>query len=195
MNDHLKQRLVGAVVLVALAVIFVPMLLQGNKRSGIPMFGSNVPAKPDLKAGEIDIPLQVPTPAPAASATVVEQPVKPQAVRPAVKAAEPAKTPEPAAAPAEQAQRLKPAVPASTAPPADGWAVQVGSFGAAHNAMKLRDSLRAKGYPAYVEQVKVSRGASYRVRVGPMLARGEAVALQGKLEAKLHMRGIVVHQP
>ncbi len=190
MNEHLKQRLVGAVVLVALAVIFVPMLLQGNKRSGIPMFGSNVPARPEVKAGEIDIPLQVPTPAPAASATVVEQPVKPApTARPAAK---PAAVP---ATPVAQAQRLKPAVPAPMAPPAEAWAVQVGSFGEAHNALKLRDTLRAKGYPAYVEQVKASRGASYRVRVGPMLARGEAVALQGKLEAKLHMRGLVVHQP
>ena len=193
MNDHLKQRLVGAVVLVALAVIFVPMLLQGHKRSGIPMFGSNVPSKPDLKAGEIDIPLQVPSPAPAAAATAIEQVAKPApAARPAPKAAAPAAVP---AVPSAPAQTLKPAVPVSTTPPAEAWAVQVGSFGEVHNAMKLRDSLRAKGYPAYVEQIRVSHGASYRVRVGPMLARGEAVTLQGKLEAKLHMRGIVVNQP
>lgn len=195
MNDHLKQRLVGAIVLVALAVIFVPMLLQGNRRSGIPMFGSNVPTKPAAKAGEIDIPLQVPAPAPAAPATVVEQPAKPDAV-PAVKP--PAATPAaPAGKPAAPAQTLKPlAAPASpAAPPAESWAVQVGSFGESHNALKLRDSLRAKGYPAYVEEVKVDKGTSYRVRVGPMLARSDAEALRTKLAAKAHVRGIVVHQP
>lgn len=202
MNDQLKQRLVGAIVLVALAVIFVPMLLQGNKRSGIPMFGSNVPAKPAVKAGEIDIPLQVPPPAPEAPATVVEQPVKPASAT-AAKTHQPVPAPAPhtppptAAATAAVKAPTKPVTaPAKpAAPPAEAWAVQVGSFGESRNALKMRDSLRAKGYPAYVERVQVDGGASYRVRVGPMLVRSDADALQGKLAAKLHVHGIVVHQP
>ena len=42
-ESRLKQRLVGAVVLVALAVIFIPMLLSGGRDMEMPVFGSNVP--------------------------------------------------------------------------------------------------------------------------------------------------------
>ena len=44
-EGRLKQRLVGAVVLVALAVIFIPMLLSGGREMEMPVFGSNVPQR------------------------------------------------------------------------------------------------------------------------------------------------------
>ena len=74
MNPGLKQRLVGAVVLIALAVIFLPMLLPGNGGSTMPRFGSNVPAEPGTRFVPIDIPLQTPPPAPSSQVSVVDQP-------------------------------------------------------------------------------------------------------------------------
>ena len=44
-EGRLKQRLVGAVVLIALAVIFIPMLLSGGRNMEMPVFGSNVPER------------------------------------------------------------------------------------------------------------------------------------------------------
>ena len=44
-QGRLKQRLLGAVVLVALAVIFIPMLLSGGRDMEMPVFGSNVPER------------------------------------------------------------------------------------------------------------------------------------------------------
>jgi len=44
-EGRLKQRLVGAVVLVALAVIFIPMLFSGGRDMEMPVFGSNVPER------------------------------------------------------------------------------------------------------------------------------------------------------
>ena len=44
-QGRLKQRLVGAVVLIALAVIFIPMLLSGGREMEMPVFGSNVPPR------------------------------------------------------------------------------------------------------------------------------------------------------
>lgn len=44
-EGRLKQRLVGAVVLIALAVIFIPMLLSGGREMEMPVFGSNVPER------------------------------------------------------------------------------------------------------------------------------------------------------
>ena len=44
-EGRLKQRLLGAVVLIALAVIFIPMLLSGGRDMEMPVFGSNVPER------------------------------------------------------------------------------------------------------------------------------------------------------
>ena len=44
-EGRLKQRLVGAIVLVALGVIFIPMLLSGGRDMEMPVFGSNVPER------------------------------------------------------------------------------------------------------------------------------------------------------
>src|SRR6478672_4105145 len=61
MDSRLKQRLIGAAVLVALAVIFLPMLVQGPAPdSGV----SDVPlSMPDAPRGEYetrDLPLVTP---------------------------------------------------------------------------------------------------------------------------------------
>lgn len=198
MNEQLKKRLVGAIVLVALAVIFVPMLLEGDKRSGIPMFGSNVPEPPESRVGMVDIPLQVPPP-PAYAPVVVERELPPEPAPAAAPEPVPAPVATPAAPPPPKpAAPVQPVKPADvvTAKPAAGesWAVQVGSFSEQANAIRLRDSLRGKGYPAYVEQVKLASGTSYRVRVGPTLSRTDAEAIQAKL-AKFDQRGIVVPHP
>lgn len=198
MNEQLKKRLVGAIVLVALAVIFVPMLLEGDKRSGIPMFGSNVPEPPENRVGMVDIPLQVPPP-PAYAPVVVERELPPEPAPAAAPEPVPAPVATPAAPPPPKpAAPVQPVKPADvvTAKPAAGesWAVQVGSFSEQANAIRLRDSLRGKGYPAYVEQVKLASGTSYRVRVGPTLSRTDAEAIQAKL-AKFDQRGIVVPHP
>ncbi len=44
MNESdFKQRMIGAIVLVALGVIFIPILLNGEADDGMPLFGSNIP--------------------------------------------------------------------------------------------------------------------------------------------------------
>jgi len=47
MDSGLKKRLLGAVVLIALAVIFVPMLLPGHSNSGSQPVSMKIPPEPD----------------------------------------------------------------------------------------------------------------------------------------------------
>ncbi len=68
MDASLKQRLVGAAVLVALAVIFLPMLVKGPAPdSGVTGVSMKVPAEPKPESGMLtqDLPLVVPGQAPA----------------------------------------------------------------------------------------------------------------------------------
>lgn len=189
MEPRLKQRLVGGVVLVALAVIFIPELFESEPLqrdpSDIPI---EIPPKPVVS---------VPTPAPAGqeAAAPALSPSRPLPPAPAAESAEP----QEAAAPPEQAPVIALDEPASdtagTPRELATWAVQVGSFGSEANARALADKLRQKGYTAYVDATRADGKAFYRVRVGPIIQRQEADALQARLASKEALKGLVVPHP
>jgi cell division septation protein DedD len=98
----------------------------------------------------------------------------------------------------------KPASPPAAAPipPAPkpaasgtGFAVQVGAFGNAAEATRLRDRLRAAGFTTFTETVNSDKGQLTRVRVGPVLSRAEADRLRAQLSAKAGVSGIVRPHP
>lgn len=187
----MKQRLVGAVVLVSLAVIFIPMLLDGGKQEGMPTFGSNIPEKPDYHFEPLEIPLQPVEPIPEDRPQLIEEsepaPAKP--VPPAEAKPSPAAKRKPIAKPKPES---KPEVASTPATEPVGWVVQVGSFSQADNAMALRDKLRGAGFTAFVEKLKTGEGTVYRVRVGPELRREAAEAQLEKLKRTQQLDGIVM---
>ncbi|MCW9014034.1 MAG: SPOR domain-containing protein [Gammaproteobacteria bacterium] len=75
------------------------------------------------------------------------------------------------------------------------WALQVGSFSEQANAQVLRDKLRAKGHPAYVDVQKSPGRKSYRVRIGPELDRSRVDKLKQEILASEKLKGIVVNHP
>ncbi len=69
MDAALKQRLIGATVLVALAVIFLPMLVDGpetEREASAEQLSLDLPVRPDRPMETREIPL-LPTPAPGAA--------------------------------------------------------------------------------------------------------------------------------
>jgi len=189
-ENHLKQRIVGAIVLVALAVIFIPMLLSGDKDKGMSIFGTNIPPKPanvaKVKTLEIPSPQQ-----PPAAEKVIRTPVDEQNVE-SVKAE--SKKPGSKAEKPAAVTKVEPSI-TTKSKDAKAWAVQVGSFSNPDNALGLRNKLRQNGYHAFVEKVTTSKGEVYRVRVGPEVKRSEAEALQQELQTKLKLKGLVVAHP
>ncbi len=179
-NSAFKHRLTGAIVLVILAVIFVPMLLDGESPTTISE--TNIPPKPDEFSSKI-IPLDEITQL-ALPETPTTAPAQPAETEPAV-AAPPSTSPVPAPAPA-------PAKPQS-APGA--WVVQLGSFSSEQNALALRNQLRAKGYTAFVEKTQSGAASLYRVNVGPELERARAEAQRNALEKDMKQKGMVLHYP
>ena len=210
MDFLLKQRLVGAVVLVALGVIFIPMLLEGPDSDLVPEMAP-MPEPVDLGADQsfdafpspVDLPeepeqavLQDDT-APLTGnesddASGIELPLPP-----AEETVETGMTVKQTAPPAENA----PPAPVVTSPvgnpvtPLGNWVVQMGSFSSEENALRLRDRLRKAGFATQVEKVKVDARTLYRVRVGPYLEREQADADQQKLAAKFELKGRVLSYP
>lgn len=194
-KQRLKQRIVGAVVLIGLGVIFIPMILSGG-RDSMPLFGSNIPDKP--RAVEI--------------LTSVEMPARPTVPEKQLTQRIPVNndTSKKIAAPdvsgkdkSDSKSKLAPKVresvaekdQAEKATPAKAWVVQVGSFTKRDNAMNLRDKLRKKKYPAFVELVKNKNGQIYRVRVGPDVSRTQAEEQMHKLRDKMKIYGVVMRHP
>ena len=75
------------------------------------------------------------------------------------------------------------------------WALQVGSFDEKANAHVLRDKLRAKGHPAYVDVMKSADKKTYRVRIGPELDRSRLKKLKDKMLSDEKIKGLIVKHP
>lgn len=198
MNPQLKQRLIGAVVLISLAVIFIPILLDGNSSTRTRLAGK-MPSPPDYKFETLEIPLQRP-------AKVDQPPVEPGSEKKPTSVEEtaaPAAKPAPVEEKAGVTTEKRPVAPVTTTPEKKeqqesgnevslGWVVQLGSFSSADNAHALRSKLRKQGFEAYVETLKGSNGLIYRVRVGPEASREKAEATQERIGRKLKLQGIVM---
>ena len=123
------------------------------------------------------------------------KPREPAAPEPAASksaAAEPV-APKPAA-PKPEASVNAPA-PAPSAGKAGGWVVQLNAFSDVDDANKLRDTVRAASFPAYVDKVTREGRTLWRVRVGPQADRSSAEAVQARLRERLKQDGVVVANP
>ena len=186
-----KQRIIGAIVLVALAVIFIPILLPGHHDFGFTESESNIPPKPaeleNLKVLELEKPLPAPEPREVIRTPIDEH--SPPASKPEIESPVVEQKPETTETkPSLSNQETKTDTP--TTPKA--WVVQVGSFGNRDNAMRLRDQLRSKGYKTFVEQISTAEKTFYRVRVGPVVTRENALALQKELQTRMKLENTKV---
>lgn len=194
MQQRLKERLVGAAVLVIIAVIFIPMFLTGPIESGS-IKGTNIPERPVEKFTSKLVPL-TDSAVPAANLQSPEiADVKPEIKQDEVAVAKPK-------VPTTTTQNVKSKItPTSKKPIKDkqvgltAWVVQLGSFTSKVNADKLNLTLRKSGFPAFVEPLQESGKTVYRVRVGPELLRSDADALLKKIKASAKLDGIVLSYP
>jgi DedD protein len=197
MEQRHKQRLVGAIVIIALAVIFLPMILRGPVEDRTLSVPAQIPPRPEAPLSGEAV-----EPAPRAETPALDPvPLQRNAVDELAteewSADEEQATPEPEPPPAriDQETSERAAPPDTRAASVEGFAVQVGSFSRRDNAMGLRDQLRAKGYSAFVDEVARERGALYRLRVGPVMKRDEARELARRLQNDENLEGLVVSHP
>lgn len=195
-DSRLKQRIVGAVVLVSLAVIFIPMILTGSKTATTEIAETNIPEKPDREFVSRIIPLdrQAPEPAPVSPSRSPEPEPKVGEIPPPPAAeSSPAIEPIPSTEPA--AARPEPAPLPTVAKTVSAWVVQAGVFGSKDNAYALRDKLRKLGFDAFVDTQHDNDTTTYRVRVGPEVKRESAEATQAKLQKAASVKGFVTTYP
>jgi len=193
-RTQFKQRIVGAIVLVALGVIFIPIILNQEGEDS-PISGSNIPTKPDVLQ---ELATQQPPVAPAGpeidtkKTRLVDEHTPPvqqtDSTTTDKKSKQTQKTEEVKAA-AETKPLKQDKTPASTT---RAWVVQVASFSESDKARKFRDRLRKAKYPAFMESVSSAKGTRYRVRVGPVVQRKKADELKKKIAKEFKIKDALV---
>jgi len=184
LKKRARRRLVGAIALVLLVVVFLPMFLDSEPKPLNQDIAITIPPIPNA-----DTP--APTPAPGSPVPVAGMPSAPASPDPtAARPAEPAQ-PEPPAPAIKPEAAPKPApkpAPRTEARSAsgatDGYVVQLGAFSNAANARTLQKKLQENKFKAYTELIKSPGGDRTRVRVGPYASREAADKARDQLKSR-----------
>lgn len=212
--DGLKQRVIGALVLVSLAVIFVPMLFDEphTERSSRAIDIPEEPPFPEVQPPEEIDPqapsyrLEEPTdldsdPAAPERAQPVpqvddapdgaDQPTQGQSVDPAETVTEPAPEPQPVPEQPKAEAGKQPGTEEFSRSLEGAWVVQLGSFGNADNARRLRDKVREQGYDSHLQKVEQGDTTFTRVFSGPFVDKAAAEKAKQELDARFGVNGLV----
>ena len=182
-----RQRLVGALVLLCLAVILIPALLDFTPREAAHVPEVTMPDPPErhLRPGLPDVE-RVLGPRPADRA---------ETRRATQRAAEPADDPA-TAVPTREATVQPTAEPAQPAESeVTGWVVQVGTFTNAAGAAGVYAQLNEAGLPVFTEVIDTPQGSATRVRVGPEFDRSAAQALMARVKELTELDPVVLRFP
>lgn len=185
MDTGLKQRLIGAAVLVALAVIFLPMLVKGPAPdSGVTDVSIRMPKGPDGELETRELPLVMPGDVPKGGAvgmdsTPIDRPAATPAPASGAAATDPAQAdPNAPVASADPTALAAPALPPSVA--GGDYAVHFGAYASQKGADTVVALAKAAQLPAYSEAATVNGKSAFRVRIGPYATRAEAESVRLK---------------
>ncbi len=193
LRKRARRRLVGAVALVVVVVVFLPMVLDNEPKPLSEDIAINIPSAPVEDDGT--------------GAADSAEPTEPEPLhfRPVVPSSGDSdssanKSPEPASAPRQEA------APVTTPPKTEskkvaateeGFAVQLGAFSDRDNALRLAKTVSDNRFTAYTEEVMTTNGKRTRVRVGPYPTRAAAKEASERLKARKMTYGepVIVQLP
>lgn len=203
-NSRFRQRLIGAAVLVLLAVIFLPMILSGEDdprndtgKSGAQDAGvKTLVMRLDSRHRVTSVSLLGEQPPPAPTATVEDQGVvlpaspvtqgAPEAVNAPVTdvVSSPAVASEPATtAVASPAPATAPTPETVTEEPQRAWVIQSGSFTDEQNARQLLGDMQKKGFASILLKQEKDGETQFKIRLGPYDDESEARAMADQVRA------------
>lgn len=202
MNDILKQRLVGALILVALGVVFWPIIFVEPGAVGDPQH-SRIPPRPEVDTTPIERPQQDGW---RASTEAYEEEETGSAIDDAnLVLEEPSELedtqagndkvstvlPVPAPAPAVRSSAPEtPALDGNGVPIA--WSIQVASVSNSAKAEALRDQLLAMHEKAYIRKLERGDKDLYRVYVGPKFERAQLERIQAGIDSRFGVKSLLV---
>ena len=204
LKKRARRRLVGAIVLVTVVAVVLPMILDSEPKPvnqnidiQIPSPDAGVLSAKPAPLKPADKPAVVVAPAPATEAVLPKAEPK-TAVKPEIKPELKVEAKAPAAAPAKPVTK-SPVVAKTTdqaqektkTATAGGFVIQVVALADTAKARELQAKISASGLKAYTEVVQTAKGPVTRVRVGPYASREAAEKGREQLQ-RLQLDGKVI---
>lgn len=187
MSNPRKARILGSLVLISLAIIFLPWIFDGAGVKERQKMDTSIPPAPFVE----DIVVEQPTregfedpisePAEPQSQALEEAPVVATAPTQPQPSTTAAVTPRDLSLVAEKPVLDKEGVPVA-------WTLQLASFKDQVNAANLRSKLLKKGYKAYIRE----RDGLHKVYVGPDIQRTEIEKLRSQLQQEFKLDGLIL---
>ncbi len=207
---NIKQRIIGAVFLVSLGVIIIPLLLNGGPDLTQTISSTNIPQKPKELTRELPA---IPRPQIKPERKVIEARPVGDFGRTAVSdaknsLADSSDNKKPVIDPAESVKSIIEKTIAKTITSSNdhyekinkptsskintAYTLQIASFSQKNNAFALRDKLRKKHFKAYIESLDTSKGKIYRLRVGPYLKFEQISAAKKQIEKQFKVSKTII---
>jgi DedD protein len=175
----------GAILLIVLAVLFLPWLLDGAGYEYVMDLDEPIPERPLFVEPRL--------PGPAGGVDTARE--HPADVLPPTPWPEARNQSGGAENGPPVSVRVPGPVPLEPERERVGWAVQVGSFGREANAREQMQRLREAGYAAFIERAALDRSEVWRVKIGPEVQRDRALQVRDDIQKKLNLSGIVIAHP
>lgn len=212
MASKFQNRLVGAVVLVAVGVIFLPALLDGDKKYNEDQFAAIplVPKPGDEQEIESIAPIEQTTtpstPSEGASEAMLSEAVtgveqstattpQPPTVVPVTPPVQPVQPVQPIPpvqpTPAPPVQPPAPPVQETKPPKGEAWVVQLGALKNAAKVEEIIAKMHFSGYPVYTVPARPVAGQMTRIYIGPSASKSELQAILPHLKELTGLQGEV----
>lgn len=196
MRESVKHRLIGAAVLAAIAVLFLPSFFKDRQQYQVDT-SSHIPGRPSITAVDFNEPTRPegiePAPAPETMFLPDETDAMPVTQIPPAEQAVVAEVASSVQSVSSKATTASvPVIPLNAQGLPDTWVIQVASLSAQEAANKLRDQLQAEGHKAYVRSVPGANATTYRVFIGPKQDKAEAIAIKTQLDKRLKVNSLVL---
>jgi DedD protein len=170
-SENLKQRVVGALVLIALAIIIIPLTFDFSGSREVDTL-SQIPPRPEIKP------------------VIVPEPIRPENIVPAKSDEEIFQFGVDSAEQGSSLDDESPALSSEGLPVA--WVLQIGSFREADSAKTLLKNLLEDGYKAFIREKKEGSGRLSRVFVGPNVLKKKLVKVKTAIDKKYAVDAILV---
>lgn len=170
-SESLKQRIVGAIVLVALAIIIIPLVFDFSGERQVDI-NSQIPLMPEIEA------------------VVVAEPIRPENITPAKSDEKMFQIGVDTPAEAESLKAEAPVLSSEGSPVA--WVLQIASFKDKAAASELVKKLLADDYRAFLREKKSGKGTVNRVFVGPKVLKEKLIKEKTAIDKKYRVDAMLV---
>ncbi len=201
MDQNTKQRLVGITVIFALAVIFLPMILDGSgvRKNTLEVIIPPQPVvkfNPEFEQKIVELSARVKE-LPSLESQFVDERSSDNEnkIEREIEADAELNTKKDTVTVQSQPASEKTAPPEARVQPVGGdtWVLQVGSFKDRGKALTQRDKVRKSNIAAvFIEKFNINNQPIYRVRLGPFLDRDQSKIALNKIKAKYDIDGLIM---